>query len=150
MRRRRLIGRGSIFISWGSVLLFISYLRVPSSYNPRWWPMMMLASSRLCNGHLGCYQPTHKGMLMLTNRLSVGGKTVLLTDIVLETVRSFPLSCNQPAKYARLPLPKASAKLLAKSATWSLCSSVVWIIGSGSNLICAIMLCLFSMADAKS
>ena len=59
---------------------------------------------------LGCYQPTYKRMLMLANRLSVGGKTVLLTDIVLETVPFLSLVVQPTGQICKATTTKGFGK----------------------------------------
>lgn len=60
---------------------------------------------------LRCYQPTNKRMLMLANRLAVGGESVLFTDIVLEAVPFLTFVVQPPGQISKAATAKGFGKI---------------------------------------
>ena len=57
------------------------------------------------------YQPTNKRMLMLANRIAVGGESVLFTDIVLEAVPFLSLVMQPTDQISKAATAKGFGKI---------------------------------------
>ena len=61
--------------------------------------------------YLRGYQPTNKRMIMFTDSLAVGGKPILLADIVLETISLLALIMQPAGQISKVATAKGIGKI---------------------------------------